>query len=57
MRQRVFATALVAVLVDGRLEGVVNIAEPVAEDVGKAKEHRQPDSAEHQVIGQLLEVD
>ena len=48
---------LVAVLVDRRLEGVVDVAEPVPQDVGEAEQHRQPDAAELQVIGELLQVD
>ena len=50
-------TAFVLVLCDGRLEGVVDVAEPVAEDVPEADEHRNLDPAQHQVVGELLEVD
>ncbi len=50
-------TAVVLVLRDGRLEGVVDVAEPVAEDVAEADEHRDLDPAQQQVVGELLEVD
>ena len=33
---------------DGGLEGVVDVAEPVAEDVGEADQNRQADAAELQ---------
>ena len=49
--------ALVLVLGDGGLEGRVNVAEAVLQDVGEADEHRQADAAELQAIDQLLEVD
>ena len=49
--------AFVLVLRDGRLEGVVDVSDPVAEDVAEADEHRQLDPAQHQVVGELLEVD
>ena len=49
--------AFVLVLRDGGLEGVVDVAEPVAEDVAEADEHRDLDPAQHQVVGELLEVD
>ena len=49
--------ALVLVLGDRRLEGVVDLADPVAEDVGEADQDRQLDAAELQVVDQLLQVD
>ena len=49
--------AFVLVLRDGRLEGVMDVPEPVPEDVAEADEHRQLDAAQHQVVGELLEVD
>ena len=49
--------AFVLVLVDCGLKGVVDVAEPVAQDVAKPDQHRQPDAAQHQVIGQLLQID
>ena len=48
---------LVLVLGDRRLEGVSNIADPVAEDVAESDEHGQLNAAEHQMVGQLLEID
>ena len=47
----------VLVLRDGGLERVVDVAEPVPEDVAEPDEHRQPDAAQLQVIDELLEVD
>ena len=49
--------ALVLVLRDGRLEGGVNLAEAMSQDVGEADQHRQADAAQLQPIDQLLEVD
>ena len=49
--------AFVVVLRDRRLEGAVDVAEPVAEDVAEADEDRQLDAAQLQVIDQLLQVD
>ena len=49
--------ALVLVLRDRRLEGRMNFAEPVPQDVGEPDEHRKADAAELQPIDQLLEVD
>ena len=49
--------ALVLVLGDGRLEGVVDVLQPVLEDVAEADERRQVDAAALQVVDQLLEVD
>ena len=48
---------LVLVLRDGGAEGVVDVADAVAEDVAEPDEHRQPDAAQQQVIGQLLQID
>ena len=42
--------ALVLVLRDGGLEGVVNLAEAVLEDVGEAEQDRQADAAQLQPI-------
>ena len=42
---------------DGRLEGVMDVSNPVPEDVSEADEHRQLDAAQHQMVGELLEVD
>ena len=39
------------------LEGVVDVADAVAEDVAKPDEHRQLDAAQQQVIGELLQID
>ena len=39
--------AFVLVLRDGRLEGVMDVADPVPEDVAEADEHRQLDAAQH----------
>ena len=50
-------TAFVLVLGDGRLERVVDVAEPVPEDVPEADEHRDLNPAQLQMIGELLEVD
>ena len=49
--------ALVAVLLHGGLEGVVDFADAVAENVGEAEEDRQLDAARLQVVDELLEVD
>ena len=49
--------ALVVVLLDGGLEGVVDLADAVAQDVGEAEQDRQLDAAGLQLIDQLLEVD
>ena len=48
---------LPGVLVDGGPEGVVDVAETVPEDVAEPDQHRQPDAAELQVVGELLQVD
>ena len=40
-----------------RLEGVSNIADPVAEDVTESDEDGQLNATEHQMVGQLLEID
>ena len=42
---------------DGGLEGGVNLAEAMLQDVGEADEDRKADAAELQPIDQLLEVD
>ena len=39
------------------LEGVVDVADAVAQDVAKPDQHGQPDAAQQQVIGQLLQID
>ena len=39
------------------LEGVVDLADAMAEDVGEAEQDRQLDAAGLQLIDQLLEVD
>ena len=49
--------ALVVVLADGGLEGFVDLADAMAEDVGEAKQDRQLDAALLQLIDQLLQVD
>ena len=49
--------ALVLVLGDRGLEGVVDVADAVAEDVAEPDEHRQLDAAQQQVVGELLQVD
>ena len=49
--------AFVLVLGDGRLEGPVDVGEPLAEDVAEADENRQADAAQLEVIDQLLQVD
>ena len=50
-------TALVVVLADGRAEGVVDLADAMAEDVREAEQDRQLDAARLELIDQLLEVD
>ena len=42
---------------DGGLEGVVDVPDAVAEDVAEPDQHRQLDPAQHQMIGQLLQID
>ena len=42
---------------DRGLEGVVDVPQPVLEDVAEADQDRQVDAAQLQVIDQLLEVD
>ena len=49
--------ALVRVLRDRRLEGAVNVGEPLPQDVAEPDENRQADAAELQVIDELLQVD
>ena len=49
--------SFVAVLVDGGLEGVVDVAEAMPQDVGEPQEHRQGDAAQLQMVGELLQVD
>src|SRR5262249_53783745 len=49
--------ALVAELLHRRLEGVVDLADAVAEDVGEAEQDRQLDAAGLEVVEELLEVD
>ena len=49
--------ALVAVLGDGVLEGLVQLDDAAAQDVGEADEQRQADSAPRDLVDQLLEVD
>ena len=49
--------ALVLVLRDRRLEGGVDIAQAVLQDVGEAHQDRKADAAELQPIDQLLQVD
>ena len=49
--------ALVAELGDRLLEGVGDLADAVAEDVGEAQQDRQLDAAVLELIDQLLEVD
>ena len=48
---------LVLVLRDRGPEGVMDVADAVAQDVAEPDEHRQLDPAEQEVIGELLEVD
>ena len=42
---------------DGGGERVVNLAQPVLEDVGEADQHGKRDAAQNQRIDQLLQVD
>ncbi len=49
--------AVVLVLGDRRLEGVVDVGQPVLEDVAEANEERDRDAACLQVVDELLEVD
>ena len=49
--------ALVVEFADGRLEGVVNLADAMAEDVGEAEQDRQLNAACLQLIDQVLQVD
>ncbi len=49
--------ALVLVLGDGGLEGAVNLAQPMLQDVGEPDEHRKADAAELQPVDELLQVD
>ena len=44
-------------LVDGGLEGVVDVADAVPEDVAEPDENGQLDPAKQEVVGQLLQVD
>ena len=50
-------TPLVVVLADGRAEGVVDLADAMAEDVGEAKQDRQLNAALLELIDQFLQVD
>ena len=49
--------AVVLVLGDRGLEGVVDVADAVPQDVAEADEHRQADAAQLQVVDQLLQID
>ena len=49
--------ALVLVLGDGGLEGGVNVAQAMFQDVGEPNQHRKADAAELQAIDQFLQVD
>ncbi len=49
--------AVVLVLRDRGAEGVVDVANAVAQDVAEPEEHREPDPAQQQVVGQLLQID
>ncbi len=49
--------ALVLVLVDRALEGAVDLAEPVLEDVGEANQDRHREAAQLQAIDQPLQID
>ena len=49
--------AVVRVLRDRRLERVVDVAEPLPQDVAEADQDRQLDAAQLQVVDQLLQVD
>src|SRR5262249_23499912 len=48
--------SLVLELLDGVVEGLVNLTEPVAEDIGEAKQDRQLNAAGLKLIDQLLQV-
>jgi hypothetical protein len=45
------------VLSDGRLEGRVNLAETVPQDVGEAEEDGSAEAAELEAIDQALQID
>ena len=47
----------VFVLGDGRLKGVVNVLQPVLQDVAEANQRRQADAAKLEMIDQLLQID
>ena len=49
--------ALVLVLVDRALEGAVDLAEPVLQDVGEADQDRHREPAQLQAIDQALQID
>ncbi len=49
--------ALVLVLGDGGVEGGVNVAKAVLQDVREPNQHRQADAAELEPVDQLLQVD
>ena len=49
--------ALVLVLVDRALEGAVDLAEPVLQDVGEANQDRHREAAQLQAIDQPLQID
>src|SRR5439155_1040832 len=50
-------SALVVELVDGALEGGVDLADAVTEDVGEAEENGKLDAARLQLIDEFFEVD
>ena len=50
-------TALVVVLANGRAEGVVDLADAMAEDVREAQQDRQLDAALLELIDELLQID
>ena len=49
--------ALIVVLGDGGLEGLVNFADAMAQNVGEAQQNRQLNAALLQLIDELLQVD
>ncbi len=42
---------------DGRLKGLVDVLQPVLEDVAESHERRQADAAQLQMVDQLLQID
>ena len=50
-------TALIAVLTNGKVKGLVQLAQPMFDDVGEADQNRQGDAAPLECVDQLFQID